>query len=325
MLDSNLRDVIIIGGGPAGYTAAVYTSRAQLKTLVLAGEMAGGQLMLTTEVENFPGFRGGIQGPKLMGEMRSQAEKFGAEILNVDVTSVDFAKDIKSVFVGDHEYQAKAIIIAMGAKARMLGIGEEKLLGRGVSTCAVCDAAFFKAATCFVVGGGDAAIEDAIALRKFTDKVTLIHRRDTLRASKIMQNRLLEDLKIPVLWNSEVVAVTGESKLTEIRVKNTQTGIEQELNADGLFLAIGHDPTSSLFKDALALDSQGYLLTQLTNTTEAHEEWVHGYPTQTSVKGVFGAGDIVDFRYRQAISAAGMGCQAALDAEKFLTGSTASW
>ncbi len=318
------REVIIIGGGPAGFTAALYTARAQLQPLVLAGEQAGGQLMLTTEVENYPGYRGGIQGPKLMAEMRLQAAGFGAEILNENVTKVDLKSDLKKVWVGETEYQAKAVILALGAKAKMLGIGEEKLLGRGVSTCAVCDAAFFKGATTFVVGGGDAAIEEVAALKKFAKSVTLIHRRDTLRASKIMQKKLLEELQVPVLWSTEVVKVQGETKLTQIGVKNN-LGVEQTLAADGLFLAIGHEPATDFLKGQLALDERDYLLTQLTSSQNAHAEWLQGFPTQTSVKGVFGAGDVVDFRYRQAISAAGMGCQAALDAEKYLTGSFGSW
>lgn len=307
-----MRDVIIIGAGPSGYTAGIYLARAGLKPLILAGEKAGGQLMLTTKVENFPGFSNGIMGPKLMEEMRVQAEKFGAEIENKDVTKVELIGDVKKVWVKDKEYQAKAVIISTGARARMLNVGEEKFLGRGVSTCAVCDAAFFKDKVTYVVGGGDAAMEEVMALKRQTNSVGLIYRGDKLRASKIMQDKVLNGIE--VIWNSEVVVVKGEQKLEKIKIKNSKTKEEEELPADGLFLAIGHLPETSLFKGVLELDEKGFLKTGMADL-----------PTQTSVVGVFGAGDVVDFRYRQAITAAGMGCMAALDAEKFLTGSVSGY
>lgn len=315
-----MKDVIIIGAGPAGYTAAIYTSRARLETQVIAGVQAGGQLMWTTEVENFPGFREGIMGPELVAGMAAQAERFGAEFKRADVAKVDFSGPIKKIWVGDEVLEAKAVIITTGAKARMLGIGEEKLLGRGVGTCAVCDAAFYKGKTVYVVGGGDAAMEDAMALTKFATSVTLINRTDKIRASKIMQEKVLGELKVPVISNSEVIAVNGQLKLETITLKNTQTGEESILPADGLFLAIGHTPTTELFKDVLELDEYGYLVTGITSKAQqsSFDLYKESYPTQTSVEGVFGAGDVVDFRYRQAITAAGMGCQAALDVEKYL-------
>lgn len=322
-----IRDVIIVGAGPAGYTAAIYLGRARLSTLMLAGESAGGQLMNTTEVENFPGFITGVKGPALMENMRSQAERFGAEIKNVNVTKVDLSGKVKKVFVGETEYQSKAVIISTGASAKMLGIGEERLLGRGVSSCAVCDAAFFRDKRVFVVGGGDAAVEDAMALTKFAREVNLVHRRDSLRASKIMQERLLSDPKVKVWWDSEVVGFEGENKLASITIKNVKTGDEKKEDADGLFLAIGHTPASWIFKEQVDTDDHGYILTQVTNKDEksGHEMWLSGMPSQTNVEGVFACGDVVDFRYRQAITAAGMGCQASLDCEKYLTGSFSSW
>lgn len=317
----------MIGGASAGYAAAIYLGRATLAPLVFAGENAGGQLMFTSEVENFPGFSKGIRGPDLMAEMRAQAEKFGAEVKNENVTKVDFSGEIKKVWVGTMEYRSKAIVLALGASSRTLGVGEEKLLGRGVSTCAVCDAAFYKGKTVYVVGGGDAAMEDAMALARFTDKVTIIHRRGEFKASKIMRQRVLSEKKIPVLWNSEVVGVVGTDRLTAIKVKNVKTNEEKELSADGLFLAVGHTPATDILKDQVELDSHGYLVTKMTsNKSQMNQEiWLNDYPTQTNVVGVFGAGDMVDIRYRQAITAAGMGCMAALDAEKFLTGSIGSW
>ena len=326
-MDNKIRNVIIIGGAPAGYTAAIYLGRATLQPLVLAGERAGGQLMFTSEVENYPGFSKGIKGPDLMDEMRLQAERFGAEIKFENVTKVDLLGDVKRIWVGETEYQAKAVILSLGASSKMLGVGETKFYGKGMSTCAVCDAAFYKDKTVFVVGGGDAAMEDAMALNRFTKKVTLIHRKDSFRASKIMQMRVLAENKIPVIWSSEVVGVVGDEKLQGIKVKNVTTGEEKEMVADGLFLAIGHTPTTDILKDQVLLDDHGYLVTQMTNNSQVNnqEVWLNGYPTGTSVEGVFGAGDMVDIRYRQAITAAGMGCMAALDAEKFLTGSIGSW
>lgn len=325
-MTDEVRNVIVIGGAPAGYTAALYSARATLKPLVLAGEKAGGQLMFTETVENFPGFSKGIKGPDLMDEMKMQAERFGAEIKNVNVTKVGFSGEVKKVWVNDDEYRAKSIILALGASSRMIGVGEERLLGKGVSTCAVCDAAFFKDKTVFVVGGGDAAMEDALALARFTSKVTIIHRKDSFRASKIMQDRVKEK-NIMVVWNTEVVGVGGEDRLKTLKLKNSKTQSEEEVAADGLFLAIGHEPATSILAGQVELDSHGYLITKMTsNKLLVNQEiWLNDYPTQTSVAGVFGAGDMVDIRYRQAVTAAGMGCMAALDAEKFLTGSTSSW
>lgn len=325
-MEENIFDVIVIGGGPAGYTAAIYTSRAQLSTLVVAGATPGGQLMLTTEVENYPGFSKGILGPELMQEMTAQAERFGSKIIYENVEGVDFSGKVKKVMVAGKEYQSRAVIVTVGARARTLGVGEEALMGRGVSPCATCDAAFFKDKVTYVVGGGDVAMEDALALSKFTNKVTLIHRRDSFKASKIMQKRVLEEKKIPVLWNSEVVGVKGEQKLEGITVKNTETGEQQELLADGLFLAIGHIPASDFLKGSLEVDDHGYVVNRMTNSgVQQRKEWLEGYPTMTSVEGVFAAGDVVDFRYRQAVTSAGMGTMAALDVEKYLTGSVSSW
>ncbi len=327
MADQTVRNTIIIGGAPAGYTAAIYLARATLSPLLLAGEKAGGQLMWTTLVENYPGFDKGINGPDLMKAMNDQAAKFGTEIKNEDVTKVDFSGQIKKVYVGEVEYQARTVIISLGASPRMTGAGEERLFGRGVSTCATCDAAFFKDKTVYVVGGGDSAMEDALTLSMYTNKLTIIHRGDTFRASKIMQDRVLSEKKIPVMWNTELVDVIGEAKLEKIKVKNSKTGEVGELPADGLFVAIGHVPNSDLFKGQIELDEQGYIVTNLTTAKNVNnkEVWLHGYPTQTSVAGVFAAGDVVDIKYRQAITAAGMGCMAALDAEKALTGSIGSW
>lgn len=327
---AEIRNVIVIGGASAGCTAAIYLARATLSPLVLAGENAGGQLMFTSEVENFPGFSKGIKGPDLMDEMRKQAERFGAEIKNENVTKVDFSGEVKKVWVGETEYQARVVMLALGASSRMIGVGEEKYYGRGMSTCAVCDSAFFKDKITYVVGGGDAAMEDALALSRFTDKVTIIHRRGEFKASKIMQQRVLLEKKIPVLWESEVVAVVGADKLTGIKVKNVKTGEEKELPADGLFLAIGHTPATDILNGQVELDGHGYLITNMTAPTATQsggqaqvmsnqEVWLNGYPTQTNVPGVFGAGDMVDIRYRQAITAAAMGCMAALDVEKYLT------
>lgn len=335
---SEVGNVIIVGGGPAGYTAAIYLARATMAPLMFAGESAGGQLMWTTEVENYPGFSKGIMGPVLMDEMKEQAAKFGAEIQNINVTKMDLSGDIKKVWVNEQEYQSRAVILTLGAQARMLGIGEEKYLGRGVSTCAVCDAAFFKDKRVTVVGGGDAAMEDALALARFALSVDIVHRRDSFRASKIMQERVKANSKINVLWNSEVTGVEGDGVLRFIELKTERTsrgagssaepGQElKKIQMDGLFLAIGHTPVTDLLKGQVELDNHGYLITELTSNKENKNQdvWLNAYPTQTSVKGVFGAGDMVDLRYRQAVTAAGMGCMAALDCEKYLTGSAQSW
>lgn len=318
--------VAIIGSGPAGYTAALYNSRAQLKPVVFAGEKSGGQLMFTTDVENYPGFAAGKPGPELMTEMRQQAEKFGADIRDQFVTKVDFsARPFKLQIANKEEITADAVIIATGAEPRMLGIpGEKELLGRGVSVCAVCDAAFFKDKTVYLVGGGDAAMEDVLALTKFAKDVTLVHRRDKFRASKIMQERVLKNDKVKVMYNAEVTEVMGDPMVQKIKIK--QDGQEKEYPTEGFFLAIGHTPTSKLFADQIKLDAQGYVLTRQSASKEGvimAGEAVVGkellpFPTMTSVEGVFAAGDAVDFRYRQAITAAGMGCAAALDVERWL-------
>lgn len=302
----SINRVVVIGSGPAGYTAGIYLARAELAPLILAGEQWGGQLMLTTEVENYPGFSGGIMGPKLMEEMRAQAQRFGAEILDQEVTKVDLVRRPFRV----NEVLAEAVIIATGAKARLLGVpGEDKFMGRGVSTCAVCDAPFYKGkAQVYVVGGGDAAMEEALALSKFAQKVGVIHRREGLKASKIMQRKVEEKGNVELLWNTEVVEIKGDQQARSVVVKNNQTGAVKELVLDGIFMAIGHTPATEIFKNQLELDHKGYILTGQDET----------YPTMTNIAGVFAAGDVVDWRYRQAVTAAGMGCMAALDAEKWL-------
>jgi thioredoxin reductase (NADPH) len=330
---SEVKNVIIIGSGPAGFAAGLYLGRARLDPLMFCGEESGGQLMLTTEVENYPGFSKGILGPELMSEMRKQAERFGAKCVDKKVTRVDFLKQPFKVWIRgsdkEEEYSTKAVVIATGARARMLNVGEEKLLGRGVSTCAVCDAAFFRDKVTYVVGGGDQAMEDALALSRQVKSVTIIHRRSELRASQIMQKRVLEDNKdkVSAMWNSSVVGVKGEQKLEAIIVEDTKTHEKKELQADGLFLAIGHVPETEIFKDQVKVDEKGYLVTHLNGLHGETGEnfWHKGYPTRTSVLGVFGAGDVVDFRYQQAVTAAGFGCMAALDVEEYLTGHKQSW
>jgi thioredoxin reductase (NADPH) len=325
-------DVVIVGAGPAGYTAGVYTSRARLSTLIVTGDQPGGQLTLTTEVENFPGFPAGIRGPELMVSMEAQAKKFGAEVRYSLVSKVELKSEIKKIWIGEEVIEAKSVVLSTGAKPRMLGIGEEKYWSKGLSTCAVCDAAFYKDKVGVVVGGGDAAIEDALALSKFANQVYLIHRRGDLRASKIMQERLLADPKIKIVWNTEVIGVSGEEKLSRLRLKDVGTGEESDLTTDGLFLAIGHLPATDLFQGLVETDDHGYLMTTQTALMKS-DLWrvsdkdylLEGLPTQTSEPGVFGAGDVVDYRYRQAITAAGMGCQAALDVEKYLTGGNSSY
>jgi thioredoxin reductase (NADPH) len=301
------RNVIIIGSGPAGYTAAVYAARANLAPLVFEGAVtAGGALMNTTEVENFPGFREGIQGPALMDEMRAQAERFGAELVTDDVTEVDLTGDVKVVKTADGTFTARAVILAMGSGYRKLGLSDEdRLSGHGVSWCATCDGFFFRDQHIAVVGGGDSALEEATFLSRFGSKVTIIHRRDELRASKIMQDRALADPKIEFAWNSEVAAIHGEDKLTGLTLRDTVTGDTRELPATGLFIAIGHDPRSELLTGQVDLDDEGYVL-------------VEDRSTRTNLPGVFACGDLVDHTYRQAITAAGTGCSAALDAERHL-------
>ncbi|WP_433498781.1 thioredoxin-disulfide reductase [Sphaerimonospora sp. CA-214678] len=304
---SDVRNVIIIGSGPAGYTAAVYAARADLKPLVFEGSVtAGGALMNTTDVENFPGFPDGIMGPDLMDNFRKQAERFGAELVPDDVIEVDLTADPKVVKTYTDTFHAKTVILATGSGYRELGLTNEKRLsGRGVSWCATCDGFFFRDQDIVVVGGGDTAMEEATFLTRFARSVTIIHRRDTLRASKIMQDRAFADEKIRFLWDSEVVDVLGEDRVSGVRVKNLKTGEETELAVAGIFIAIGHDPRTELVKGQVSLDDQGYIA-------------VDSPSTRTDIDGVFAAGDVVDHTYRQAITAAGTGCAAALDAERWL-------
>ncbi|WP_137146393.1 thioredoxin-disulfide reductase [Mycolicibacterium sp. CR10] len=301
-----VHDVIVIGSGPAGYTAAVYAARAQLTPLVFEGTQFGGALMTTTEVENYPGFREGITGPELMDQMREQALRFGADLRMEDVDAVDLAGPVKTVTVGNETYQARAVILAMGAAARHLGVpGEAELLGMGVSTCATCDGFFFRDQDIAVVGGGDSAMEEATFLTRFARSVTLIHRREEFRASKIMLERAQNNEKIRFLLNTEVVAVEGDPKVSAIRLRNNVTGEESALDVTGVFVAIGHDPRSELVRGQVELDDAGYVQVQ-------------GRTTYTSIDGVFAAGDLVDHTYRQAITAAGSGCAASIDAERWL-------
>lgn len=297
--------VIIIGSGPAGLTAAVYAARANLKPLVLAGGLYGGQLMLTTEVENYPGFPEGIMGPDLMIRFREQAERFGARVENVDVTSVDFTSTPLTVSTPDDQFQAKTVIVATGASARWLGIpGEDLLRGRGVSTCATCDGAFFRDKQIVVVGGGDSAMEEALFLTRFGRRVTVIHRRDGLRASKIMGDRARAHEKIDFIWNTVVEEAIGDGHLKALRLHNIVDGSRYDFEADALFIAIGHTPNTGIFEGQLDLDQAGYIVSPDGVTT--------------NVEGVFVAGDVNDIRYKQAITAAGAGCRAAMDAEKYL-------
>ena len=308
----DIRDVIIIGSGPAGLTAAIYTARANMSPLVIEGEPSstsdqpGGQLMLTTDVENFPGFPDGIMGPELMSNFRAQASRFGAEFVTAKVTDVDFSERPFTINVGDTSYQAKTAIISTGAQSLMLGLpNEERLIGHGLSTCATCDGFFFRDQEIAVVGGGDSAVEEATFLTRFASKVYLVHRRDELRASKIMCERALENPKIEILWNSQVVEIQGDEKLSGVVLQDTVTEDTRVLDIDGLFIAIGHRPNTDLFKGHLKLKDNGYLETQ-PNTS------------YTEVPGVFACGDVQDDYYRQAITAAGSGCMAAIDAERWL-------
>ncbi|MFF0633991.1 thioredoxin-disulfide reductase [Nocardia sp. NPDC004151] len=305
-MSTPVRDLIIVGSGPAGYTAAVYAARAELEPLLFEGTQFGGALMTTTEVENFPGFREGIMGPDLMEEMREQAKRFGTDIRTEDVDALDLTGPVKKVTVGGEVYQAHAVILAMGSAARYLDVpGEQELLGRGVSACATCDGFFFKGQDIVVVGGGDSAMEEATFLTKFASSVTVIHRREEFRASRIMLERAKNNDKIRFILNSEVAAVHGDSSVTSLTLRDTRTGETSELAATGLFVAIGHDPRSELVRGQVDLDDEGYVLVQ-------------GQSTYTSVPGVFAAGDLVDHTYRQAITAAGTGCRAAIDAERWL-------
>jgi len=303
------RNVIIIGSGPAGYTAAVYAARARLEPLMFEGSVtAGGALMQTTDVENFPGFPDGILGPELMDSLRKQAERFGAELLADDVVSVDLTASPKVVRTADETYLAKSVIVATGSRYRELDMpGEKELAGHGVSWCATCDGFFFREQDIAVVGGGDSAMEEATFLTRFARSVTVIHRRDSLRASKIMQDRAFDNPKIKFLWDSEIVEAVGDKKLTGLRIRNLKTGQEDVLNVSGVFVAIGHDPRSELFTGQLDVNPEGYL--QVQHPT-----------TRTNIDGVFACGDVVDHIYRQAVTAAGTGCAAAIDAERWLAG-----
>ncbi len=312
MSSSVVHDVIIIGSGPAGLTAAIYTARASLKPLVIEGEISstgdqpGGQLMLTTEVENFPGFEHGIQGPELMMTMRAQAARFGAEFLTAKATSVNFETRPFVVHVGEDTYEANSVIVSTGARALMLGVeAETRLLGHGLSTCATCDGFFFRGQEIAVVGGGDSAMEEATFLTKFASKVTVVHRRDSLRASKIMAARAMANPKIEFAWNSQVLDLLGDGKLEGAVLVDTTTGEQRTLPVTGLFVAIGHVPNTDLFKGQLTMDDAGYLLTE-------------GKSSKTNIDGVFACGDVQDHTYRQAITAAGSGCTAAIDTERYL-------
>jgi thioredoxin reductase (NADPH) len=304
---SDVRDVIVIGSGPAGYTAALYAARARLSPLVFEGSVtAGGALMNTTDVENFPGFPDGILGPDLMDALRKQAERFGSDLVADDVVEVDLTATPKVVQTADEIYRGRAIIIASGSSYRELGVpGEKRLAGHGVSWCATCDGFFFREQDIAVVGGGDSAMEEATFLTRFGQTVTVVHRRDSLRASKIMQDRAFADPKIRFAWDSEVVEVLGQDRVTGLALRNVRTGAQDTLPVTGVFVAIGHDPRSDLFKGQLATDDDGYLLVEQPST-------------RTAIPGVFAAGDVVDRHYRQAVTAAGTGCAAALDAERWL-------
>ena len=306
---SEVRDLVIVGSGPAGYTAAIYASRTQLNPLMYEGSVtAGGALMNTTEVENFPGFVDGVMGPELMESMRKQAQRFGSELITDDIVKMDLVGDIKTLVDGSgNTIKAKSVILAMGSAYREIGlVNEKRLSGHGVSWCATCDGFFFRDQEIAVVGGGDSAVEEATFLTKFASKVVLIHRRDSLRASKIMADRAAANPKIEFLWNTEVIDVLGDSKVTGLKLRNTVDGSESERALTGLFVAIGHIPRSELITSQITVNSEGYVE-------------VDGRSTRTNIPGVFACGDLVDYTYRQAITAAGSGCQAALDAEKFLS------
>ncbi|MEL0040729.1 MAG: thioredoxin-disulfide reductase [Ilumatobacter sp.] len=309
---NDIRPVIIIGSGPAGLTAAIYTARASLTPLVIEGEPSstsdqpGGQLMLTTEVENFPGFPEGVMGPELMANFRAQAERFGAEFITEKVTRVDFSERPFRVWIGDDEHRAQSVIVSTGARSLMLGLeAEQRLIGHGLSTCATCDGFFFRGHEIAVVGGGDSAIEEATFLTKFADKVTIIHRRDEFRASKIMQQRAFDNPKIDILWNHTVTEINGADRVESIEVTDTVTGAVSTMDVTGVFIAIGHRPNTDLFTGVLDMDETGYL------------ETVPG-SSRTNIEGVFACGDVQDHTYRQAITAAGSGCMAAIDAERWL-------
>jgi len=305
--DMRVEDVIIVGSGPAGYTAALYTARANLQPLMIGGYQAGGQLMLTSDVENYPGYPKGVQGPEMMQDFREQVERFGAEVLDVDATEVDFSKRPFTVVTADETYTAESIIVATGAAAKWLDVpGEELLRGRGVSACATCDGFFFRDRRIVVVGGGDTALEEALFLTRYAQTVSVIHRRDTLRASKLLQQRARNNPKIDFIWNSVVEAIEGEDKVTGVRLRNLVSGERRTLTTEGVFVAIGHQPNTEIFRGQLDLDALGYVCMPDPATT------------YTNIPGVFAAGDVRDHRYRQAVTAAGDGCKAAIDAERWL-------
>ena len=304
--DQNHYDVIVIGSGPAGYTAGIYTSRANLSTLIITGTLPGGQLMTTSEVENYPGFPNGIFGPELMMNMRQQAERFGAVTVDDEVLKVDFKKRPFTITTHAETYTAEATLVCTGASPRKLGIpAEQQFSGRGVSYCATCDGPFFKGENIVVVGGGDTAIEEATFLTKFGKSVRVVHRRDSLRASKILQQKALENPKIEFIWNNVVADIKGNNKISTVLVKDINTGKERTIEIGGLFVAIGHEPNTAIFKGQLELDDKGYIVLK--------------HHTKTSLEGVFAAGDVHDHRYRQAVTAAGFGCMAAIDVEKWLS------
>lgn len=303
---SKIIDVIIVGAGPAGYTAAIYAARANLSVKMIAGPSPGGQLLLTSEVENFPGFKDGILGPELMEEMKDQAKRFGAEIITELVTKVELGGQPKKVWVDKEEYRAKSVIIATGASANWLGLkNEQRLMGKGISACATCDGFFFSDKEVVVVGGGDSAMEESLTLAKFASKVTIVHRRDEFRASKIMQDRVMNNPKIEVFWNKTVEDVLGKDSVEGVQLKDAKTGKLTKLSCQGLFVAIGHTPATDLFKHSLEMDEKGYLVVKDN--------------VKTALPGVFAAGDVADPHYRQAITAAGDGCRAALEAERFIS------
>jgi thioredoxin reductase (NADPH) len=305
-MENQVENVVIIGSGPAGLTAAIYSARANLRPLMIEGEEVGGQLMTTTDVENYPGFAEGILGPELMAVTRKQAERFGTRFISRNVAKVDFSARPFKIWVGNEMYQANTVIISTGASAKYIGLPNEKrLLGHGVSACATCDGAFFRNQQVAVVGGGDTAMEEANFLTRFASKVWVIHRRDHFRASKIMADRVMKNPKIEVLWDSEVADVVGEKTVKAIKIKNVKSGQVKEMPMDGVFIAIGHKPNTDVFRGHLVLDDNGYIVTE-------------GKSTYTSVKGVFAAGDVQDHIYRQAVTAAGTGCMAAIDAERWL-------
>lgn len=304
-MDKNIYDVAIIGSGPAGLTAGIYTTRGAASTIILGGDIWGGQLMLTSVVDNFPGFPDGIMGPELMEKMKAQAVRFGAKFVSQNVTAVDFSSRPFKLTANSQELIARSVIIATGAETKWLGVkGEKELIGKGISSCAPCDAPFFKEKSVAVIGGGDSAMEEALFLTKFASKVTIIHRRGEFKASKVMQDKVLNNPKIEIIWDSEVKEVLGDQKLESIKILNNKTGEEKEIVFDGMFVAIGHNPTSAIFKGLIDLDEKGYIVPKVGS--------------RTNIEGVFVSGDVHDHTYKQAITAAGYGCQSAMDALNFL-------